>query len=118
MEELLKVSFRPEFLNRLDDIVFYKPLSKVEISSVVDLLMENLRRRLQEKQLDLVLTPRAKEYVIDEGYDPIYGARPLKRFIQSRIETLIARMMIAEDLAPDTRLTVDYRDGDLVVYKD
>ena len=118
VEELLKISFRPEFLNRLDEIVFYKPLNKVEISCVVDLLMENLRRRLQEKQLDLVLTPRAKEYVIDEGYDPIYGARPLKRFIQSRIETLIARMMIAEDLAPDTRLTVDYRDGDLVVYKD
>ena len=117
VQQLLKQSFRPEFLNRLDEIVFYKPLTKTEIQGVVDLQMADLAGRLRDKQLELEMTPAAKNYVVESGYDPIYGARPLKRFIQSRVETLIARMMIAEDLAPGTKLTVDYDGKDLVVSK-
>ncbi len=117
VEQLLRQSFRPEFLNRLDEIVFYKPLTKAEIQGVVDLQMAGLAKRLEDKQLKLEMTPAAKEFVVDSGYDPVYGARPLKRFIQSRVETLIARMMIAEDLTPGTKLTVDYDGSDLVVRK-
>lgn len=112
---LLKQQFRPEFLNRLDEIVFYKPLTKEEISSVVDLMLADLQKRLSDKQLTVRLTPRAKEYVVDAGYDPVYGARPLRRFLQSRVETLIARKIIAEDVLPDTTLTVDYDGGALTV---
>ena len=115
VEQLLKSSFRPEFLNRLDEIVFYKPLTRAEISSVVDLLMNSLKARLREKQLDLVLTDAAKAHIVEAGYDPVYGARPLKRYIQSHVETLLARMIIKEDLAPQTRLVVDYNGKDLIV---
>ena len=112
---LLKRSFRPEFLNRLDEIVFYKPLTKENIHGIIDLLIADLDRRMQEKQLHVALTPRATDYIIDQGYDPIYGARPLKRYLQSRVETLLARKIIAEDLEPDTRLTVDLQNGQLIV---
>ena len=112
---LLKRSFRPEFLNRLDEIVFYKPLTKENVRGIIDLLVADLDRRMKEKQLSVTLTDRAAEYIIDKGYDPIYGARPLKRYLQSRVETLLARKIIAEDLEPDTRLTVDLRDGQLTV---
>ena len=108
---LLKQQFRPEFLNRIDEIVFYKPLTKAEVSDIVGLLMKSLQARLADKQLGVTLTPRAKEFVVDSGYDPVYGARPLKRFLQSKVETLIGRMIIAQDLAPQTMLTVDY-DGE------
>jgi len=114
VEALLKQSFRPEFLNRLDEIVFYKPLSKKEISDIVDLLMESLKRRLEDKQLTLEITDAAKNYVIEGGYDVIYGARPLKRFIQQTIETEIAKKIIGEDLEPGTKLVVDY-DGKLII---
>ncbi len=112
---ILKQQFRPEFLNRLDEIVFYKPLTKTEISSVVDLMVKDLQKRLADKQLRAELTPAAKDYIVDTGYDPIYGARPLRRFLQSKVETLIARKIIADDIAPDTCLVVDYRDGALRV---
>ncbi len=115
VEQLLKSSFRPEFLNRLDEIVFYKPLTRTEISSVVDLLMDGLKARLHEKQLELTLTDAARTHIVEEGYDPVYGARPLKRYIQSHVETLLARMIIGEDLAPQTRLVVDYNGRDLTV---
>ena len=108
VQALLKQSFRPEFLNRLDEIVFYKPLTKENISCIVDLLLEDLRRRLMDRQISLRLTERAKQYLIEGGYDPIYGARPLKRFVQQRLETFLARKMIAEDLEPGTELVVDY----------
>ncbi len=111
VSQLLKQQFRPEFLNRLDEIVFYKPLLKSQIGKIVDLMVENLRKRLLAKQLDVVLTDAAKAYVIDAGYDPIYGARPLRRFLQSKVETLIAKTMIEKDLVPGTVLTVDY-DGE------
>ena len=108
VNNLLKHQFRPEFLNRLDEIVFYKPLNKTEISSIIELMFKDLQRRLKDKQLTISLTDRAKSYIVDQGYDPIYGARPLKRFIQRNVETLIARLIISKDLAPDTRLEVDY----------
>ncbi|MGN1105378.1 MAG: ATP-dependent chaperone ClpB, partial [Huintestinicola sp.] len=107
VDKLLKSHFRPEFLNRLDEIVFYKPLSKKEIYPIIDLMLEKLRQRLADKQLELEVTEKAKELIVKEGYDPVYGARPLKRYIQSKLETLIARTMIAEDLEPDTIIRVD-----------
>ena len=107
VDKLLKSHFRPEFLNRLDEIVFYKPLSKKEIYPIIDLMLEKLRQRLEDKQLELEVTDSAKELIVKEGYDPVYGARPLKRYIQSKLETLIARTMIAEDLEPDTVIRVD-----------
>ncbi len=111
VEGLLRSQFRPEFLNRLDEIVFYKPLTKTEITSIVDLLVAGLQQRLKDKQLTVSLTDAAKQYVVDQGYDPVYGARPLKRFLQSKVETLISRMIIADDLLPGTHITVDY-DGE------
>ena len=110
VEGLLKQQFRPEFLNRLDEIVFYKPLQKSEITKIVDLLVADLQRRLSDKQLTLELTPEAKSYIVDQGYDPVYGARPLKRFLQTKVETMLARMIIADDLALGTHLEV-YMDG-------
>ena len=110
---LLKSQFRPEFLNRIDEIVFYKPLSKDEIVKIVDLQLNDLRRRLKDKQLDVQLTDRAKTYVVDAGYDPVYGARPLKRFLQSKIETLIARIIIGQDLHHGSVITVDYNGNEL-----
>ena len=107
VDKLLKTHFRPEFLNRLDEIVFYKPLSKKEIYPIIDLMLTKLKERLADKQLDLEVTDGAKELIVKEGYDPVYGARPLKRYIQSKLETLIARTMIAEDLDPDTVIKVD-----------
>ncbi|HEX2985451.1 MAG TPA: ATP-dependent chaperone ClpB [Caproiciproducens sp.] len=114
---MLKQQFRPEFLNRLDEIVFYKPLTKNEIDRIVDLMMADLERRLEEKQLTVKLTPAAKQYIIDQGYDPVYGARPLRRFIQSKVETLIAKLIITTDLKPRTTLTVDYG-GDRLTVKE
>ena len=108
VEGMLKQQFRPEFLNRLDEIVFYKPLTKPEITRIVDLLMKDLQKRLKDKQLTVSLTPAAKDYVVEQGFDPVYGARPLKRFLQRKVETLIGRMIIAEDLRPNTHLEVDY----------
>ena len=108
---LLKRSFRPEFLNRLDETVFYKPLTKENIGGIVDLQLADLKKRLAEKRLGVEITPRAKAFIIEKGYDPIYGARPLKRYLQSAVETLIARKIIAEDPAPDTVLTVDEENG-------
>ena len=108
VEMMLKSSFRPEFLNRLDEIVFYKPLTKDNISHIVDLQLKDLDKRLKDKQLSVVLTDSARQYIIDGGYDPVYGARPLKRFMQAKIETLLARKMIAEDIAPGTKITIDY----------
>ncbi len=116
VDALLKQSFRPEFLNRLDEIVYYKPLTKTEIGSIVDLMTAKLAQRLEDKQLKLTLTPAAKEFIIDNGYDPVYGARPLKRFIQHKLETLIARAIISDSLEAGDTVTVDC-DGDKLVLK-
>ena len=112
--QLLRRSFRPEFLNRLDEIVFYKPLTRENIHGIVDLLVADLQKRMAQKQLTVTLTDSAKDYLIAKGYDPIYGARPLKRLIQTEVETLLARWIIAEDPAPETAITVDY-DGQKLV---
>ena len=105
--QLLKRQFRPEFLNRLDDIVYYKSLTKQEIGSIVDLMLADLRHRLADKQLHLEVTEAAKNAIIDGGYDPIYGARPLKRYIQAHVETMIAKEIIAGAHAAGDTLTVD-----------
>ena len=112
--QLLRRSFRPEFLNRLDEIVFYKPLTKENIRGIVDLLVADLQKRTAQRQLTVTLTDAAKDYLIAKGYDPIYGARPLKRLLQTEVETLLARWIIAEDPAPETAITVDY-DGEKLV---
>jgi ATP-dependent Clp protease ATP-binding subunit ClpB len=111
----LRMSFRPEFLNRLDEIVFYKPLTKETIFPIIDLMLDDLRSRLKNKQLSLQVTDDAKKYIMDEGYNPIYGARPLKRFIQKHLETLIAKHIISNDVLPYTTLTITYTGNALVI---
>ena len=112
---LLKQSFRPEFLNRLDEIVFYKPLLKNEVSKILDLLIKDLERRLDDKHIKLELTQSAKDYLIDNGYDEVYGARPLKRFVQKKLETLIAKKILTQEILPNTKVKVDCRDGELTI---
>ena len=114
VDALLKQQFRPEFLNRLDDIIYYKPLMKTEIYKIVDLMLAELGKRLEDKRLSIEVTDAAKEAIVNQGYDQNFGARPLKRFIQRRIETLIAKKIIADELEPDSILQVDY-DKDFVV---
>ena len=115
VQELLRHSFRPEFLNRLDEIVFYKPLTKDNITHIIDLLVNELNQRLSEKQLKVVLTDAAKRYIIDSAYDPAFGARPLRRFVQHGVETLISRKIIGDQVQPGDTLTVDCVDGELTV---
>ena len=113
---ILRRSFRPEFLNRLDEIIFFKPLTKENIRLIVNLALAALSDRLLEKRLSLAITDAARDYVIDKGYDPVFGARPLKRLLSSEVETLLARKLIAEDVAPDTELVIDY-DGKALYVK-
>ncbi len=113
VNELLRRSFRPEFLNRLDETVFYKPLTRENITGIIDLMIQALSKRLADKHLTVELSEDAKQYIIDNGYDPIYGARPLRRFLQRNVETLIGREIIAGDLSAGTRLIVDLQDGHL-----
>ena len=115
VEKILKQSFRPEFLNRLDEIVFYKPLKKTEVKKILDLLIVDLEKRLEDKHLTLELTENAKKYLIDNGYDSIYGARPLKRFVQKKLETLIARKILSQEIKPNTKIIVDYNGKELII---
>ena len=115
VNELLKRSFRPEFLNRLDEIVFYKPLTKDNVTHIIDLMAADINHRLEDKQLTVELTPAAKEEIIESAYDPIYGARPLRRYLQHTVETLISKKIIADQVEPGSRITVDCRDGELTV---
>ena len=115
VEELLKHSFRPEFLNRLDEIVFYKPLTREDITQIVDLQLKSLNRRLQDKQLTCEVTPEAKEFIVENGYDPVYGARPLKRFVQRYVETLIAKTILSRDLNAGDTLLVQVEHATLTV---
>ena len=114
---LLKQSFRPEFLNRLDEIVFYKPLKKAEISTILDLLIIDLEKRLEDKHIRLELTDSAKNYLIDNGYDEIYGARPLKRFVQKKLETLIAKKILTQEILPNSLVTIDCVENELCLVK-
>lgn len=115
VDTLLKQQFRPEFLNRLDEIIFYKPLSKEEIFSIVDLMLDDLRNRLKDKQISISVTDSAKDYIIENGYDPNYGARPLRRFLQRKAETLIAKKIIAGNIMPGTTLVLDFNGNELII---
>ena len=115
VDALLRRSFRPEFLNRLDEIVFYKPLTRENITHIIDLLLSDLNRRLADKQLHVALTDAARQFIIDQAYDPVYGARPLRRFVQHGVETLIGRKIIEGQVQPGSTLTVDCADGALQV---
>ena len=115
VDTLLKQQFRPEFLNRLDEIIFYKPLSKEEIFSIVNLMLDDLRKRLKDKQISISVTDSAKEYIIEQGYDPNYGARPLRRFLQRKAETLIAKKIIAGNIMPGTTLVLDFNGNELII---
>jgi len=114
-DELLKRTFRPEFLNRIDEIVFYKPLTRDDVVKIAELQLAIVNERLAEKELTCTLTENAKQLIVDESYDPSFGARPLKRYIQRHIETLIGRTILASDLAPDTVLNIDVEDGKFVI---
>ena len=111
----LRRSFRPEFLNRLDEIILFRPLTRENLNSIIDLMVESLRKRLKDRDLDLQLTDAAKELIIERGYDPLYGARPLRRVLQSSVETLVARTILRGDISAGSTITVDARDGELVV---
>ena len=115
VETLLRRSFRPEFLNRLDEVIFYKPLTKENVTAIVALLIKDLEKRLAEKNLTLVITEPAKDYIVENGFEPEYGARPLKRFLSGRVETLVAKFIIERDPAPESVLTVDLENGVLVI---
>ena len=111
VQALLRSHFRPEFLNRIDDTVMFTPLDKAQVRSIVDLLLNRLKGRLKEKQLDLRLTDAAFDRLMDLGYDPVYGARPMKRVLQSKVETLVARKLIAGDILPGQTIVVDAENG-------
>ena len=113
--KLLNQTFRPEFLNRIDEIVLYKPLSKTTISKIVDLMLAQVQNRLDEQELRFELTPAAKDAVIDQGYDASFGARPLRRFIQKYIETLLAKKILGGELSRGDVMTVDWQNGQFVI---
>ena len=115
VSQLLRRSFRPEFLNRLDEIVFYKPLTRENVEHILDLMLEQLNARLGDKQLAVRLTDGARAQVIAAAYDPIYGARPLRRYLQHTVETQISRRIIADQVLPGQQLEVDFRDGEWIV---
>jgi ATP-dependent Clp protease ATP-binding subunit ClpB len=111
----LRAHFRPEFLNRLDETILFKPLTKENIGGIIDLLVKDLNRRLASQELSLVLTDAAKQQVIEEGYDPVYGARPLKRYLQKYVETLTARKILSGGVHTGDTLVLDVRDGAFVI---
>ena len=117
VNELLKRSFRPEFLNRLDEIVFYKPLRKTEISKILELLIKDIENRLEDKNIKLELSQNAKDYLIDNGYDEVYGARPLKRCVQKKLETLSARKILSQEILPNTTVKIDCENNELCIKK-
>ena len=110
----LRRSFRPEFLNRLDETILFRPLTKENLTGIIDIMTEGLRARLADRSLKLEISDAAKQLIIDRGYDPLYGARPLRRYLQSSVETLLARAILSGDLAAGDTLTVDTENGELV----
>ena len=110
----LRRTFRPEFLNRLDETILFRPLTKDNLDSIIDIMVSALRERLAQRSLELEITPEAKELIIDRGFDPLYGARPLRRYLQSSVETLIARTILSGDHSAGSILVVDFRDGERV----
>ena len=114
VEAELRRSFRPEFLNRLDEILFFHPLTKTDLTRIIDILLAGLQQRLADKTLKLELTDAARELVIDKGFDPAFGARPLKRYLQSKVETLAAKQILRADLSPGSTITIDVKNGELI----
>ena len=110
----LRAHFRPEFLNRLDETVLFKPLTKDNIGDIVDLLIADLNKRLADKELSIALSDTAKQFIIDNGYDPVYGARPLKRYLQKNVETLAAKLILSDGVHAEDTILIDLVDGRLV----
>ena len=113
VQALLRRSFRPEFLNRLDEIVFYKPLTKANVTKIIDLQIDKLNQRLEDQQIRVELTPAAKDAIVDASYDPQYGARPLRRYVQHTVETMLSKRLLKGDILPNQTVTVDAVDGQL-----
>ena len=112
MEEL-RAHFRPEFLNRLDETILFKPLTKENIYDIIELLVKDVNRRLADREIQIALTESAKNYIVDGGYDPTYGARPLKRYLQKHVETLAAKLMLQGDVGAEDTILIDVKDGRL-----
>ena len=115
VEMLLKRSFRPEFLNRLDEVVFYKPLTKSDVTRIIDLQIAGLNHRLEVQQITCILTEAAKTAIVEAAYDPQYGARPLRRYVQHTVETMLSKKLLRGDIAPGQTVTVDVIDGELIL---
>ena len=113
VQQLLRRSFRPEFLNRLDEIVFYKPLTKENVTKIIDLQIAQLNRRLEHQQIKVELTVAAKLAIVEAAYDPQYGARPLRRYVQHTVETMLSKRLLRGEVLPGQTVTVDVRDGEL-----
>ena len=109
----LRNHFRPEFLNRLDEIIMFKPLTKSNISSIIDLLIKDVNKRLADKELTIKLTDAARDFIVDNGFDPMYGARPLKRYVQKTVETLAAKLILAGNIDAQSVILIDVEDGKL-----
>ena len=116
MEEL-KLHFRPEFLNRLDETILFKPLTKDNITGIIDLLMEQMNQRLMDKELKVELTKEAKNYIVEQGYDSVYGARPLKRYLQKYVETLVARLILSDEISMGSIIEIALEENQLVARK-
>ena len=115
VQALLRRSFRPEFLNRLDEIVFYKPLTKENVTKIIDLQIDKLNARLEDQQIKVELTDAAKSAIVDASYDPQYGARPLRRYVQHTVETMLSKRLLRGDILPNQTVTVDAVDGQLEI---
>ena len=115
MEALLRRSFRPEFLNRLDEIVFYKPLTRDNVTKIIDLQIAKLNSRLENQQIRVELTEAAKVAIVDASYDPQYGARPLRRYVQHTVETMLSKKLLRGEILPGQMVTVDAVDGELIL---
>ena len=112
----LKKLFRPEFLNRLDETILFKPLTKSNISGIINLLVDDLNKRLADKEISIRLTDAAKQHIVENGYDPVYGARPLKRYMQKYVETLSAKLILEDKVKPKDTIVIDEKDGELTAY--
>ena len=117
MERDLRAHFRPEFLNRLDEMIMFKPLTKENIGGIVELLLADLNKRLKDQELSIELTKAAKDYIIEGGYDPVYGARPLKRYVQKYVETLTAKLILAGNISAGSRIVIDVENDELVAHE-
>ena len=113
----LRAHFRPEFLNRLDEIIMFKPLTKKDIGGIVDLLIADINKRIEDKELHLTISEAAKDFIAEEAYEPAYGARPLKRYLQKNVETLLAKKILADEVRTGDRLVLDVENGSLIIRK-